>query len=285
MPERVGSHCRLFADDSIIYREISNDQDRKILQDDLEKLERWEKDWGMSFNPSKCNIMHVSRKLRPLISSYFLKGEQLESVDSAKYLGVNIAKDVTWHNHTLKTSTKSNQTLGFIKRNIPKSAPTPTKEMAYKTLVRPLLEYSSCVWAPHQQFLQNKIEMVQHRAARYVLGFPPYSQDSVTLMLKQLNWDTLEQRRLKAKAIMTYKILHNLVGIPSTQYVPQSSHNTRGGEFKLRQLHCNKDYYKFSFFPSSIPLWNSIPANVICSPDIVTFRNSIATLHLAIPSY
>ena len=62
MPESVSSQCRLFADDSIIYREISIVNDCTSLQHDLDALEKWEGTWGMSFNPSKCNVIHVSRK-------------------------------------------------------------------------------------------------------------------------------------------------------------------------------------------------------------------------------
>ena len=65
--------------------------------------------------------------------------------------------------------------------------------------MRPKLEYGSCVWNPHTQSNINKIEMVQHRAARFV--YKDYSQYShVTTMIKSLGWDTLEQRRLLDQA-------------------------------------------------------------------------------------
>ena len=77
MPEYIKSSCRLFADDSIIYWVIQCLRDCATLQDDLDHLHQWELDWGMSFNPSKCNI------------KYSLKGVVLETVPNAPYLGVN----------------------------------------------------------------------------------------------------------------------------------------------------------------------------------------------------
>ena len=84
MPECITSKARLFADDSIIYRGINNESDCAVLEKDLEALERWEKDWGMSFNPSKCHIIHISRKKKPIIHTYHLKNTELEAVDVAQ---------------------------------------------------------------------------------------------------------------------------------------------------------------------------------------------------------
>ena len=47
------STLRLFADDSIIYREIKNQNDAVLLQSDLEAAGRWEQDWLMQFHPNK----------------------------------------------------------------------------------------------------------------------------------------------------------------------------------------------------------------------------------------
>ena len=65
MPECVASECRLFADDNIIYWTFKSDDEADTLQKDLEALEKWEKYWRISFSPSNCNIIHVSRKKQP----------------------------------------------------------------------------------------------------------------------------------------------------------------------------------------------------------------------------
>ena len=43
LPEQVSSCCHLFANESILYREIKKPDDSKPIQDDLDALEAWEK--------------------------------------------------------------------------------------------------------------------------------------------------------------------------------------------------------------------------------------------------
>ena len=58
----------------------------------------------------------------------------------------------------------------------------------------------------------DKIEMVQHKAARFVFNdYHRYS--SVSHMLQQLNWDSLEHRRTNAIIVMFYKIINNIVSV------------------------------------------------------------------------
>jgi len=74
--------------------------------------------------------------------------------------------------------------------------------------------YSSTVWDPHTSSNINRLEAVQRSAARMCLNsFSRYS--SVTVMLNGLELPSLHSRRFKSKLQMLYKIIHNLVDIPS----------------------------------------------------------------------
>ena len=97
---------------------------------------------------------------------HILHNVELESVQAAKYLGVTIADDLSWSKHIDITTKKANQTLGFLKRSI-RVHNKDLKSVAYKTLVRPQLEYASTVWYPHTTTDINKVEAVQRRAARW----------------------------------------------------------------------------------------------------------------------
>ena len=70
LPENIKSSVRLFADNLVLYRNTKSSIDCQILQDDLNKLARWETDWQMKFNVVKCHSTMVTR--HPLTSKYIL---------------------------------------------------------------------------------------------------------------------------------------------------------------------------------------------------------------------
>ena len=131
--------------------------------------------------------------------------------------GLTISSDLSWNTHVDITAKKATTSLNFLKRNL-HSCPSTVKEKCYKSLVRPIIEYASCVWDPHSKRNIDKLEMVQRRAARFVKG--DYSRtSSLTAMLADLKWNTLQQRRIQSKTVMLYRVVHKLVSIPVTPFL------------------------------------------------------------------
>jgi hypothetical protein len=112
------SNIRLFADDSIIYRKIQSQKDCLDLQDDLEAEAKWEEDWLMVFHPDKCNLLSITTKRTPEHFYYNLHSQILESVDSAKYLGITLQSNLKWNKHIHQPVSKANKTLSFVRRNL-----------------------------------------------------------------------------------------------------------------------------------------------------------------------
>ena len=79
------SRIRLFADDTIVYLTVTNMDDCQKLQDDLKRLEVWEKEWLMELYPAKCHVLRITRKKSTATFPYTLHGEALREVTSAKY--------------------------------------------------------------------------------------------------------------------------------------------------------------------------------------------------------
>ncbi len=89
LPDTLASNIRLFADDTVVYLAIGQQQDTTTLQDDLSKLEQWEQKWGMEFHPKNCQVLTFSWKHNTVKFDDKLHGYTLERVKEAKYLGEN----------------------------------------------------------------------------------------------------------------------------------------------------------------------------------------------------
>ncbi|MCG7865188.1 MAG: hypothetical protein JAY74_02330 [Candidatus Thiodiazotropha taylori] len=278
LPENIQSQVRLFADDTAVYLTVSSLQDSQVLQSDLDSLQRWERTWDMEFNPSKCQVLHITRSRKPIMSRYFMHDQELESAETAKYLGVNISKDLSWNKHINNIVASANRTLGFVKRNIQ----TKNKEirtLAYNSLVRPQVEYGSAVWSPYTKENKDKIEMVQRRAARWVSN-DYYTYSSVTEMIGNLGWRSLENRRYDARLIMFHKIVHGLVAIPVPSYFERPEVYTRHTHsLAYIQVYTPVCYYKYSFFPMTVGLWNRLPADLVLNSDLDSFKAGVRKIN------
>ena len=137
------------------------------------------------------------------------------------------------------------------------------KATCYQTYLRPVLEYVSVVWSPHYQLDIDKLEMVQRQFARFALNKKD-RYASVTKILSFIGWPSLQNRKIDAKLIMLYKIkiINNIVhvGLDDNTLMLMTCHYTRA---HLMQPYTRVDPYKYSFIPSSIRLWNTLPRNIM----------------------
>ena len=94
------SQLHLLADDTTLYLTMEGADDCSMLQQDLDRLSRWEIARDMEFNPSKCQVVQVTGSRNPISASlYRLHGEILETVSCAKYLWVDITRNLSWDSH------------------------------------------------------------------------------------------------------------------------------------------------------------------------------------------
>ena len=274
LPDCVRSHVRLFADDTIVYRFIKSRNDELTLQQDLKALEAWEQLWLMEFHPKKCVLLPISKGKCSPPPDYHLHGHCLEKVDSAKYLGVTLSKDLKWKEHIESTTKSANSTLAFLRRNI-KTSNQKLKSQAYKTLVRPKLEYAASVWDPYHAKDIHQVEMVQRRAARWATG-RHHNTSSVTEMLADLGWPTLAERRRQARLILLYKILEAQIAV--THHLIASKRQVRVNHPRsLLQQHTNTEAHRLSFFPRTTVDWNSLPRETATAANYNQFRRLLET--------
>ena len=167
-------------------------------------------------------MMQLTRKrIKKFHSSYTLQGTDLENIESIKYLGVTITNDLRWNTHVSNVYTKANRTLGFLRRNL-YSCPQEVKEAAYEGLVPPFLDYGRSVWDPPDVLLQEELESMQKRAARFVTGNYNYETGSMTGFLGQLKWESLKKRRKDNRLILLCKGLKGKASVPTDDLIPKN---------------------------------------------------------------
>ena len=249
------------------YREIKDIEDTLKLQKDIDRLGIWARKWGMRFQPVKCNMMQLTNKHNKIQASYTLEGTVLENVDSIKYLGVTITSDLKWNSHIRNVCSKANRTLGFLRRNL-FSCPKDVKEAAYKSMVRPILEYGSTDWDPHYNGLNDELENVQKRAARFVTRNYSYETGSMTGILEELKWETLQKRRKDNRLILLYKGLKGKARIPTDDLIPKNRRCRNQHSLVFQIPSASIDAYLKSFFPKTIRDWNVLPDSLISSAEL-----------------
>ena len=219
--------------------------------------------WTDSNNGRRIGLWNsIPRNVKPYISP--LKGNQSDSCIiymvrlSKKQTQQNISESLckmtsTGTNILILQPRKPTTPEHFLK---PAAVSKGTKELCYKAMVRPIMEYASVIWDPSTDTNIHKLEMVQRRAARMV--FSDFkSTSSVTPMLRQLQWSTLQERRAQTQVVMMYRIVYHLVDISSYHLTPTIS--VRGHNMKFLVPYARTSIYQKSFFPDTIRLWNSLP--------------------------
>ncbi len=182
------SHIHLFADDCLLYREISCDKEIQIqdeikLQRDLTSLQDWSQTWQMQFNAQKCYTFSVTKRGQQLDKKYSLNGHILKSVDHYPYLGVKFLSDLKWGHHITNVSNKASRSLGIVYRTF---GQCPAEVRASGYYVKPHLEYASAAWDPHYIKDVKKLEGIHRKAARFITGNRERTEGTVTRILADL---------------------------------------------------------------------------------------------------
>ena len=147
----------------------------------------------------------------------------------------------------------------------------------YKSLVRSHLEYANNVWYPKRKTNVDKLERVQKRATTLI---PALSKRSYSDRLKAIKLPALKYRRYRGDMIQVFKIIKGIYDpacVPHFDFVEPSddSVRTRGNKHKLIQHHCHPDFRKFNFTNRVIPIWNSLPDQVVSAATVNTFKFSL----------
>ena len=263
LPETIKNLIKIFADD---VKMVVNPTNLPDIESDLGELCMWESKWLLKFNLDKCFVLHVGNA-NPR-NAYSFHGSELKSTLKEKDLGVLFNDKFDFSDAIESFVSKAKSVLFWVTRNIISREPEVMLK-AYKSIIRPHLEYCCQAWSPNARHgnwkIIMEIESVQRTFTRLVQGL-----DSLTYQerLKKLGLTTLLERRMRGDLIETFKILNQMNNYGSHFFNLSTRTNNlvaRPGGNK------NMDF----FGQRVIRFWNKLPEYVKDKKSVNGFKNAL----------
>ena len=310
IPSLLKNFTSLFADDTKLFSYLldmhenspsemadGNLHTTASLQNDINLITEWSEKFQMSFNLSKCHVLHLGHK-NPKIpytmykqhntittnngTTYFLQFHKLDTVTEEVDLGVTVDQQLKFSKHTDTKLSKANKILGLIRHTF-KYLNAETLTTLYQALVRPHVEYATPVWSPHLKGDKDKLEKLQRRATKLV---PDLKDKTYEERLRSLKLPTLEYRRLRADLILLYKYTHKFIKLHTNTHCPKCKHNTnmlqpslashRGHNHKY-QIHHHTGVRNRFFTTRVLNIWNKLNSNTVNAISINAFKSKLTT--------
>ena len=251
---------------------LNNEEEAKVLREDLERLYKWSEDWNMLFNVDKCVVMHVGGKNSKF--EYEMGDRKLRVTEEEKDLGVIIHRSAKPSRQCIEAANKANKVLGLIRRTVISRDKNIILRL-YKTLVRPHLEYCAQVWSPYMQKDKEVLEKVQRRATRMIKGFGTLTYEE---RLEKCGLTSLEKRRCRGDLIETYKLMTNKgAAAPSRFFQMAHRGGLRGHRFKI--IRKSEGSIKQRFFSSRVTnAWNELGDEIVSAKTVDSFKAKLGEM-------
>lgn len=247
---------RLFADDCVLFQEITSSTDQNHLNTALANIFEWCETWDMKLNTDKTVFLHFSWQNAPLSFAYTLGTAPLREETKYKYLGVTLTNTLTWNLHIDNICSSAFRKLYFLRHKL-KNSPPSVKLLAYNSIIRPKLEYACVVWDPFTKHNISRLEKVQRKAVRFIYSkFSPYESPSEIMQGNGIQ--CLEQRREALRLQFLFLLCNRHLAINPSPYLSSSTsrHTRHHHPTSLTPYFARTDLFKFSFFPRAATDWN-----------------------------
>ena len=247
----------IFADDTKCSKSIMSNSDHKLLQEDLNSLSQWSREWKLLFNESKFRLLQFRSSAVRSVHTYNICGQNIEPSTCHKDLGILLTDLLTWEEHYNYISSRAYKQLGLLKRTFP-TVHVSAKKNLYLSLVRSQLTYCSPVWRPQLLKHISFLEKVQRRSTKYILNDfeSDYKSRLISLNLFPLMyWIELADIML---LVTLLKYPDNRLNI--LEHISFSSTKTRSStHLKLKQHRSRTNLSRHFYFSRICRLWNALP--------------------------
>ena len=135
-----------FSDDTTVEGLIT-DGNESIYREQVAKLANWCMDNNLELNVSKTKEVIVDFRTKPTnILPITINGEDVEQVDSFKFLGTTISKDLKWEVHISSALKKARQRMFFLRQLNKFRVGQQILSTFYRSVIESVLTFSITIW-------------------------------------------------------------------------------------------------------------------------------------------
>ena len=275
--ENIGSNIKLFADDTAIYIDVEKTEEGEImLNRDLDTLDKWSKQWLVSFNIKKTKAMNISLKCNKSNPNLIFQNESLHIDDNHKHLGIMLDNRLSWNTHIQSIANRAMKHIDVMKR-LRWKLDRNTLEIIYKSYVRPVMEYGCVIWNNCSNENVEILENIQLEAARIVTGAIRNTWHDN--LYEETGWEKLSDRRKRQNLLLFHKMFYGTAPTYLQELVPSfvgenNPYSTRYAN-NLSGIDSRLKLYEKSFLPSVVEEWNVLPPAIRNIENYKLFKATI----------
>ena len=180
---------------------------------------------------------------------------------------------MSFEKHLETVLCKINKMMSLI-RKLQNLLPRTALVTLHKAFVRPHIDYGNIIYdQAHNASFHQKLESLQYNACLAITG--AIHSSSMETKYQELGFESLQQHRWYRKLCSFYrslkiKVCYLFSIIPTRNPIYSTRNHVNIPLFKT-----NNNFFKNSFFPSTIIEWNNLDPNLRNSDIYGTFKNVI----------
>ncbi|GFV83483.1 probable RNA-directed DNA polymerase from transposon BS [Trichonephila clavipes] len=220
-----------YADDIAIWHSHNDiTESEKALNTTLKGIAEWAENLKLTINADKTNycIFSTDRRHRSSFNANIkIQNSQIKKVDLPTYLGVTLDPELRFSKHIEQTTNKALGKLNILRKLCGTSwgSRPQTLKSTFCTVIRPVLEYATPIWTPASISVKRKLDSVQHRAAKIIIG--AVSSTNNEKAEQECGLPPLESRRKLATIKFTNKLRSYGLDHISRRVFDKWKHSTR----------------------------------------------------------
>ena len=251
------------------------------LQECINAVEYWYTENKLKVNATKTEVMlfGTPQKIAGLSENNFcikFGDVTLKIVKEFKYLGMHLDQNLTWNKHCENIASKAGLKLQIMRR-LQKILPKVTMIQIYKTYMMPVLEYAATVWGYTTAENINRVQRIINLCARIVCNNYDFINCRGADLLKELGWNTFEERRDFLLSVLMYKCheglapaylmdklnLHSELNLRPSRHTDEATYNIQRTRTKKAET---------AMTIKGPTIWNKLPANIRNAASLNQFK-------------